>query len=175
MSSTPTRRRCSSRVTSAPSIPVSPVQEASFDLPFTVGLFPLFLQNGIWANDAILGGAVSLPAKNSAAAGPCQLRHHLLRRVRQCRQRGHHRSETRQQRQPLWRHHLHRRLRRLYRSGLRPDPGPRRTGRPSDALPDRRLQPALFQHLVELDPRVRELRQRREGRATALPSFRRTA
>lgn len=41
-------------------------REASFDLPFTVGLFPLFLQNGIWANDAILGGAVSLPAKNSA-------------------------------------------------------------------------------------------------------------
>jgi hypothetical protein len=44
-------------------------QEASFDLPFTVGLFPLFLQNGIWANDAILGGAVSLPAKNSASLG----------------------------------------------------------------------------------------------------------
>ncbi len=43
--------------------------EASFDLPFTVGLFPLFLQNGIWANDNILGGAVSLPAKNSAALG----------------------------------------------------------------------------------------------------------
>jgi hypothetical protein len=43
--------------------------EASFDLPFTVGLFPLFLQNGIWANDAILGGAISLPAKNSAALG----------------------------------------------------------------------------------------------------------
>ena len=43
--------------------------EASFDLPFTVGLFPLFLQNGIWANDAILGGAVSIPAKNSAALG----------------------------------------------------------------------------------------------------------
>jgi hypothetical protein len=43
--------------------------EATFDLPFTVGLFPLFLQNGIWANDAILGGAVSLPAKNSAALG----------------------------------------------------------------------------------------------------------
>lgn len=42
---------------------------ASFDLPFTVGLFPLFLQNGIWANDAILGGAVSIPAKNSAALG----------------------------------------------------------------------------------------------------------
>ena len=44
-------------------------QEASFDLPFTVGLFPLFLQNGIWANDAILGGAVSFPAKNSKALG----------------------------------------------------------------------------------------------------------
>ena len=44
-------------------------REASFDLPFTVGLFPLFLQNGIWANDAILGGAVSFPAKNSQALG----------------------------------------------------------------------------------------------------------
>jgi hypothetical protein len=44
-------------------------KEAGFDLPFTVGLFPLFLQNGIWANDAILGAAVSLPAKNSAALG----------------------------------------------------------------------------------------------------------
>jgi len=43
--------------------------EASFDLPFTVGLYPLFLQNGIWANDAILGAAVSLPAKNSAELG----------------------------------------------------------------------------------------------------------
>ncbi|MET0409033.1 MAG: hypothetical protein ABW006_11755 [Hyphomicrobium sp.] len=42
---------------------------AGFDLPFTVGLFPLFLQNGIWANDAILGGAVTLPARNSAALG----------------------------------------------------------------------------------------------------------
>jgi hypothetical protein len=44
-------------------------REGNFDLPFTVGLFPLFLQNGIWANDAILGGAVSFPAKNSAALG----------------------------------------------------------------------------------------------------------
>lgn len=44
-------------------------QQAGFDLPFTVGLFPLFLQNGIWANDAILGGAVSIPAKNSAKFG----------------------------------------------------------------------------------------------------------
>lgn len=44
-------------------------EEASFDLPFTVGLFPLFLQNGIWANDAILGGAVTLPARNSPELG----------------------------------------------------------------------------------------------------------
>jgi hypothetical protein len=44
-------------------------KESSFDLPFTVGLFPLFLQNGIWANDAILGGAVTLPARNSATLG----------------------------------------------------------------------------------------------------------
>jgi len=42
---------------------------ASFDVPFTVGLFPLFLQNGIWANDAVLGGAVSLTAKNSKKIG----------------------------------------------------------------------------------------------------------
>jgi hypothetical protein len=44
-------------------------REASFDLPFTVGLFPLFLQNGTWANDAILGGAVTFPAKNSRKLG----------------------------------------------------------------------------------------------------------
>ena len=44
-------------------------KESGFDLPFTVGLFPLFLQNGIWANDAILGGAVSLTAKNSRKLG----------------------------------------------------------------------------------------------------------
>lgn len=44
-------------------------QQAEFDLPFTVGLFPLFLQNGIWANDAILGGAVTLPARNLPALG----------------------------------------------------------------------------------------------------------
>jgi hypothetical protein len=44
-------------------------KDASFDLPFTVGLYPLFLQNGIWANDAILGGAVTIPARNSAALG----------------------------------------------------------------------------------------------------------
>lgn len=41
----------------------------TFDLPFTVGLFPMFLQNGIWADDAILGGAASIPAQNSADLG----------------------------------------------------------------------------------------------------------
>lgn len=44
-------------------------EQAGFDLPFTVGLFPLFMQNGIWANDAILGGAFTLPAQNSTALG----------------------------------------------------------------------------------------------------------
>ena len=43
--------------------------ESSFDLPFVVGLYPLFLQNGIWANDAILGGAVTLAAQNSPVLG----------------------------------------------------------------------------------------------------------
>lgn len=42
---------------------------SSFDLPFVLGLYPLFLQNGIWANDAILGAAVTLPAKNMASLG----------------------------------------------------------------------------------------------------------
>jgi hypothetical protein len=44
-------------------------QPAKYDIPFVAGLFPLFLQNGIWANDAILGGAVSLTAKNSRKLG----------------------------------------------------------------------------------------------------------
>ncbi|MBX3420247.1 MAG: hypothetical protein KF752_01695 [Pirellulaceae bacterium] len=36
-----------------------------FDLPFTFGLIPLVYQNGIWANDAMLGAAVALPARHS--------------------------------------------------------------------------------------------------------------
>jgi hypothetical protein len=44
-------------------------QYAGFDLPFTAGLFPLFLQNGIWANDAILGAAFTIPAQNSPILG----------------------------------------------------------------------------------------------------------
>ena len=36
-----------------------------FDLPFTVGIIPLVVQNGVWLEDAFLGGAFTLPAKNS--------------------------------------------------------------------------------------------------------------
>ncbi len=36
-----------------------------FDLPFTAGIIPLVFQNGIWMEDAILGFAATLPAKNS--------------------------------------------------------------------------------------------------------------
>jgi hypothetical protein len=35
------------------------------DVPFAVGLVPLFLQNGIWFDAAMLGGAVTLPHINS--------------------------------------------------------------------------------------------------------------
>ncbi len=34
-----------------------------FDLPIAFGLMPLFLQNGLWLNDAFVGGAVSFTAK----------------------------------------------------------------------------------------------------------------
>jgi hypothetical protein len=36
-----------------------------FDLPFAVGQIPLFLQNGIWMDDAFLGAAATIPARNS--------------------------------------------------------------------------------------------------------------
>ena len=39
--------------------------DSPFDLPFTVGLIPLFFQNGVWMNDAILGAAVNIPARHS--------------------------------------------------------------------------------------------------------------
>lgn len=38
---------------------------ARFDMPFAVGLIPLLFQNGIWMEDAILGAAVTIPARNS--------------------------------------------------------------------------------------------------------------
>ncbi len=37
----------------------------SQDLPITFGLVPLLFQNGIWVEDAFLGGAMSVPALNS--------------------------------------------------------------------------------------------------------------
>ncbi len=40
-------------------------RNAPYDLPFTFGLVPLFFQNGIWVDDAFVGGAVSIPARNS--------------------------------------------------------------------------------------------------------------
>lgn len=40
-------------------------RDAPFDLPFTAGLVPLVFQNGIWLEDAFIGAAATLPAKNS--------------------------------------------------------------------------------------------------------------
>jgi hypothetical protein len=37
----------------------------SYDRPFTFGRVPLLLQNGVWLEDAFIGGAFSVPAKNS--------------------------------------------------------------------------------------------------------------
>ena len=36
-----------------------------FDLPFTLGIIPLVFQNGVWLEDAFLGVAATLPARNS--------------------------------------------------------------------------------------------------------------
>jgi hypothetical protein len=38
---------------------------SSFDLPFVVGRFPMFTQNGVWLNDAFNGAAFAITAKNS--------------------------------------------------------------------------------------------------------------
>ncbi|MDC0288053.1 hypothetical protein OAL01_01280 [Rubripirellula sp.] len=40
-------------------------QSSPFELPLTVGLIPLFFQNGIWMEDAVTGAAFSLPARHS--------------------------------------------------------------------------------------------------------------
>lgn len=40
-------------------------QEASFNLPFAVGLIPLVFQNGIWFEDAFVGAAATIPARNN--------------------------------------------------------------------------------------------------------------
>ena len=36
----------------------------ALDMPFAVGLIPLLFQNGIWMEDAFLGAAVTVPARN---------------------------------------------------------------------------------------------------------------
>jgi hypothetical protein len=38
---------------------------APFDMPVTAGLIPLLFQNGVWMDDAILGVAATIPARNS--------------------------------------------------------------------------------------------------------------
>jgi hypothetical protein len=40
-------------------------QEASFNLPIAVGLIPLVFQNGIWVEDAFVGMAATIPARNN--------------------------------------------------------------------------------------------------------------
>lgn len=44
-------------------------RESSFDMPFTFGLIPLLVQNGVWIEDAFQGLAFTIPAKNSPALG----------------------------------------------------------------------------------------------------------
>lgn len=39
------------------------------DLPFSVGVMPLVVQNGVWMEDAILGVAATMPAQNLPALG----------------------------------------------------------------------------------------------------------
>ena len=39
---------------------------APFDMPITAGLIPLVFQNGVWMNDAMVGAAATIPARNSA-------------------------------------------------------------------------------------------------------------
>ena len=39
--------------------------EAPFNLPFAAGLIPLLFQNGIWMEDAIVGVAATIPARNN--------------------------------------------------------------------------------------------------------------
>jgi hypothetical protein len=38
----------------------------AFDMPFAVGLVPLIMQNGVWVNSALVGGAASIIGQNSA-------------------------------------------------------------------------------------------------------------
>lgn len=40
-------------------------EHAKFDLPFALGLTPFLFQNGVWVEDAFIGGGTSIMAKNS--------------------------------------------------------------------------------------------------------------
>lgn len=40
---------------------------SSFDMPIALGLMPLLFQNGVWLEDAFVGGAFTFPALNSRA------------------------------------------------------------------------------------------------------------
>lgn len=40
---------------------------AQFDMPVTAGLIPLVFQNGVWMEDAIVGVATTIPARNNPA------------------------------------------------------------------------------------------------------------
>jgi hypothetical protein len=40
-------------------------RDAPFDLPISAGLMPLLFQNGVWIEDAFIGGAFAIPARNS--------------------------------------------------------------------------------------------------------------
>jgi hypothetical protein len=40
-------------------------QSLPFDLPFAIGVMPLLFQNGVWLEDAFLGVAATIPARNS--------------------------------------------------------------------------------------------------------------
>lgn len=39
--------------------------DSPFDIPFTFGFIPLIYQNGIWADDNVIGAAMALPAKHN--------------------------------------------------------------------------------------------------------------
>ena len=44
-------------------------QTLPFDLPIAIGAIPLVMQNGVWMEDAILGVAATIPARNSPLLG----------------------------------------------------------------------------------------------------------
>ena len=134
-------------------------KDASFDLPFTVGLFPLFLQNGIWANDAILGGAVTLPARNSAALGLANFDITFFAAFDNVDNAGN--VAANEDDNPLYGVTAFiDALDGYIEAGYGLIEGRDELDGLLTHFADRRLLPALLQHVVELDPLVRELRRR---------------